>query len=236
MNPLVISSKQLTARRSLNSLMLPDCIPEEPETSYPSPVDDCDSMVSVSTVTASTTNSISSDCSLSEYPWFWGDVSRDEVTERMRDKIDGTFLVRNSSTSGDYTLTLRKNGNNKLIKIYQRDGKFGFSPNESLPFSSLPDLVAYYHVHSLKQYNRDLDITLKYQFSYDEESASSTVEQLTNLLHTVHLDYLRKSKEYDLDHEEYMQTSQELNLKRRALRAFEETLASFNTQLELHKK
>lgn len=74
----------------------------------------------------------------------------------------------------------RKGGNNKLIKIFHRDGKYGFS--DPLTFNSVVELINHYRHESLAQYNPKLDVKLLYPVSKHQQVMGYGVSSCRTLI------------------------------------------------------
>lgn len=68
------------------------------------------------------------------------------------------------------------------------------------------------------------------------EAGNGDVEKMRQRLADTNEEYLNRSRLYDQYHEDYSRCSQEIQLKKQALDAFDEAVAMFDEQLRLHEK
>ncbi|KAL5287783.1 PIK3R3 family protein [Megaselia abdita] len=172
--------------------------------------------------------------------WYWGKISRDEVWELLLGQRDGSFLVRDAVSNcekGEYTLSVMKDGTEKLIRIYRCNNKFSFIANHP-DFNSVNDLIEHYKHNSLVQYSYVLDVKLEYPIvrTEDNDSLSLSRDKLIEEYCKVSTNLSEMDVRLGQKREEYDKTTSSLSKKRKIQNHFKRAISMLTEQKDLNKK
>lgn len=95
--------------------------------------------------------------------WFMETGTREDAVRSLKDKPDGTFLIRPSSLPGQYALSIAIHGSVQHCAILHdtSNKKYGFTESLMI-FPDLISLVIHFRDLSLELYNPKLPTSLKY--------------------------------------------------------------------------
>ncbi|ELR55185.1 Guanine nucleotide exchange factor VAV2, partial [Bos mutus] len=105
------------------------------------------------------------------YPWFAGNMERQQTDNLLKPHASGTYLIRERPAEAErFAISIKFNDEVKHIKVVEKDSWVHIT--EAKKFESLLELVEYYQYHSLKESFKQLDTTLKYPYKAWERTAS----------------------------------------------------------------
>ncbi|KAB0381453.1 hypothetical protein FD755_009237 [Muntiacus reevesi] len=105
------------------------------------------------------------------YPWFAGNMERQQTDNLLKSHASGTYLIRERPAEAErFAISIKFNDEVKHIKVVEKDSWVHIT--EAKKFESLLELVEYYQCHSLKESFKQLDTTLKYPYKARERTAS----------------------------------------------------------------
>ncbi|KAG5834716.1 hypothetical protein ANANG_G00264540 [Anguilla anguilla] len=105
------------------------------------------------------------------YPWFAGNMERQQADNLLKSHSSGTYLIRERTAEAErFAISIKFNDEVKHIKVVEKDNWIHIT--EAKKFESLLELVEYYQAHSLKESFKLLDTTLRYPYKSRERSTS----------------------------------------------------------------
>uniref|UniRef100_A0AAY4AGK5 Vav 2 guanine nucleotide exchange factor n=1 Tax=Denticeps clupeoides TaxID=299321 RepID=A0AAY4AGK5_9TELE len=103
------------------------------------------------------------------YPWFAGNMERQQADNLLKSHSSGTYLIRERTAEAErFAISIKFNDEVKHIKVIEKDNWIHIT--EAKKFESLLELVEYYQSHSLKESFKLLDTTLRYPYKSRERS------------------------------------------------------------------
>uniref|UniRef100_A0A8D0KDR0 Vav guanine nucleotide exchange factor 2 n=1 Tax=Salvator merianae TaxID=96440 RepID=A0A8D0KDR0_SALMN len=110
----------------------------------------------------------------SAFPWFAGNMERQQADNLLKLHASGTYLIRERPAEAErFAISIKFNDEVKHIKVVEKDNWIHIT--EAKKFESLLELVEYYQGHSLKESFKQLDTTLKHPYKSRERAPSRTL-------------------------------------------------------------
>ncbi|KAJ6652845.1 hypothetical protein lerEdw1_010563 [Lerista edwardsae] len=107
------------------------------------------------------------------YPWFAGNMERQQTDNLLKLHVSGTYLIRERPAEAErFAISIKFNEEVKHIKVVEKDNWIHIT--EAKKFESLLELVEYYQTHSLKESFKQLDTTLRYPYKSRERPTART--------------------------------------------------------------
>ncbi|KAM7316728.1 hypothetical protein ACRRTK_024459 [Alexandromys fortis] len=105
------------------------------------------------------------------YPWFAGNMERQQTDNLLKSHPSGTYLIRERPAEAErFAISIKFNDEVKHIKVVEKDNWIHIT--EAKKFESLLELVEYYQCHSLKESFKQLDTTLKFPYKSRERATT----------------------------------------------------------------
>ncbi|XP_062410815.1 guanine nucleotide exchange factor VAV2 isoform X2 [Sardina pilchardus] len=118
----------------------------------------------------------SRDVDYTVYPWFAGNMERQQADNLLKSHSSGTYLIRERTAEAErFAISIKFNDEVKHIKVIEKDSWIHIT--EAKKFESLLELVEYYQSHSLKESFKLLDTTLRHPYKSRERSLSRSLSR-----------------------------------------------------------
>lgn len=91
--------------------------------------------------------------------WYWGGEKKEDANKALEHCLDGSYLVRVSSSPPDLTIHVVYRGQVKMIKVLVQPQCVGLSP-DNMTYKSVVELIDHYSHVSLARHNRTLNVRL----------------------------------------------------------------------------
>lgn len=116
-------------------------------------------------------------------------------------------------------MTLKKDGTDRIIRIYNSNGRYGFLKDGK--YGSVVELINHFRTHSLIEYNSVLDICLLYpvsKFTNEDElqSICDNKEALVSKYGEISTEIKTLTSGLETSYENYKRVESEIGFKRQA--------------------